>query len=83
MKSGLRITLCASLLLCFSLWLLESHLQDLCNQYRAGSYLAEWLDLKDSGPAPATGEGPPGDKVIVMAKLEEEHTEWVEEELPE
>jgi hypothetical protein len=83
MKSGLRIALCASLLLCFSLWLLESHLQDLCNQYRAGSYLVEWLDLQESGPAPTASDGTPGDKVIVMAKLEEEHTEWVEEELPE
>ncbi|KAJ5833556.1 hypothetical protein N7474_001867 [Penicillium riverlandense] len=83
MKSGMRIALCASLLLCFSLYLLESHLQDLCNQYRAGSYLAEWLDLKESGPARSTGDGTLGDKVIVMAKLEEEHTEWVEEELPD
>jgi hypothetical protein len=41
-----------------------------------------WLDRNDTASTPH-GETTPGDKVIVMAKLEEENTEWVEEELPE
>ena len=84
MKSGLRIAICVGFLLLFSLYLLEAHLQDICNQYRAGAYLVEWLDRKGSGHGPIPiVKGVPDDKVIVMAKLEEEPTDWVQEELPE
>lgn len=83
MKGGLRFAICASALLIFSLYLLEAHLQDLYNQYRAGAYLVDWLDRNGPVHSPASGDGTPGDKVIVMAKLEEEDTNWVEEELPE
>lgn len=83
MKGGLRFAICLTLLLFFSLYLLEAHLQDLCNQYRAGAYLVDWLDRNGPAHSPASGYNTPGDKVVVMAKLEEEHTEWVEEELPE
>lgn len=83
MKGGLRFAICLSLLLFFSLYLLEAHLQDICNQYRAGAYLVDWLDRKNAVQSPGPSYGTPGDKVIVMAKLDEEHTEWVQEELPE
>jgi len=82
MRGNLRLALiCVSSLLLFSLYLLQAHLQDLSNQYRAGAYVVEWLDRNGaSTPVPAPTQG---DKVIVMAKLEEENTEWVAEELPE
>ncbi|KAJ5685654.1 hypothetical protein N7536_008273 [Penicillium majusculum] len=83
MKGGLRIAgFCVSCLVLFSLYLLEAHLQDICNQYRAGAYVVNWLDRNGTTSSPH-GDTTPGDKVIVMAKLEEEHTEWVEEELPD
>lgn len=83
MRGGFRIAgLGVSCLILFSLYLLEAHLQDICNQYRAGAYVINWLDRNDSASRPS-GDTTPGDKVIVMAKLEEEDTKWVEEELPE
>lgn len=83
MRGGLRLALCVTGVLLFSLYLLEAHLQDLCNQYRAGAYLIDWLDRNGPAHRPAHGNITPGDKVIVMAKLEEEPTDWVEEQLPE
>lgn len=83
MKGVSRVAICASVLLLFSLYLLEAHLQDLYNQYRAGAYLVDWLDRNGPVHNAVSGDTPPGDKVIVMAKLEEEDTNWVEEELPE
>lgn len=83
MKGVSRVLICVSVLLLFSLYLLEAHLQDLYNQYRAGAYLVDWLDRNGPIHNAAPGEVTPGDKVIVMAKLEEEDTTWVEEELPE
>ncbi|KAJ5104819.1 hypothetical protein NUU61_002166 [Penicillium alfredii] len=83
MKSGLRIALCATFLVLFSLYLLEAHLQDLCNQYSAGAYLVDWFDSSGRSQTPSASHGTPGDKVIVMAKLEEENTDWVAQELPD
>ncbi|KAJ6110686.1 hypothetical protein N7486_002921 [Penicillium sp. IBT 16267x] len=80
MKSGARIALCVVSLLFLSLYLLESHIQDICNQYRAGAYLVEWWYRKSGSNVPVH-HGTPDDKVIVMAKLEEENTDWVAEEL--
>lgn len=83
MKGVSRVAICASVLLLFSLYLLEAHLQDLYNQYRAGAYLVDWLDRNGPVHNAVSGVTTPGDNVIVMAKLEEEDTTWVEEELPE
>lgn len=83
MKGGVRLAVCVSILLLFSLYLLEAHLHDLYNQYRAGTYLVDWLDRNGPVHSSPSGDITPGDKVIVMAKLEEENTDWVEEELPE
>ena len=84
MRCGFRFILCAILLAFVTLYLLGRHLLDLGDQYRAGSFLMDWWHRNDLQYSripslQATLE----DKVIVMAKLEEEHTEWVEEELPE
>ncbi|KAJ5512609.1 hypothetical protein N7463_002161 [Penicillium fimorum] len=83
MKGGFRIAgFCVLCLVLFSLYLLEAHLQDICDQYGAGSYVINWLDRNGTAPSPHS-EIIPGDKVIVMAKMEEEPTEWVEDELPD
>ncbi|KAJ5381822.1 uncharacterized protein N7496_004250 [Penicillium cataractarum] len=84
MKGALRFALCASLLLVFSLYLLEAHLKDICSQYRAGAYLVDWINRNGAARLATVGNVPvPGDKVIVMARLQEEPTDWVQEELPD
>lgn len=84
MRCGVRLLLCASLLLLFPLFLLEAHLKDLYDQYHAGAYVADWWKYRQSRPnyQDVAHQVHVGDKVIVMAKLEED-TNWVEEELPE
>ncbi|KAL1879006.1 hypothetical protein Plec18167_004301 [Paecilomyces lecythidis] len=84
MKCGWRFVLCFLLLLTVCFVALKRHLQDIYDQYSAGAYLAELLRQHGSDyTAPVPNHGSEGDKVIVMAKLEEEHTEWVEQELPD
>ena len=82
MKCGLRLALSLSLLLTVLLLLLIRHIQDIFEQYSAAAFLADSLS---SHRQHGIGRPPrfPGDKIIVMAKLEEEHTNWVQEELPE
>ncbi|KAH8433245.1 DUF3431 domain-containing protein [Aspergillus melleus] len=84
MRCGFRLALCILLVLLVPLYLIKAHLEDLCDQYRAGAYLVNWLDIE----SPEYEDVLPkhhlsSDKVIVMAKLEEEPTEWVEAELPD
>ena len=84
MKCGFRLAVGISLVLLVPLYLVKVHLEDLCDQYRAGAYLVDWLHINSpeyEGVLPE--HDPSGDKVIVMAKLEEEPTEWVKAELPE
>lgn len=84
MKCGWRLLLCFLFLLAICLFALKQHLQDIYDQYGAGAYLVElWKQHGLQSTALVPNHGSVGDKVIVMAKLEEEHTEWVEEELPE
>ncbi|KAH1711141.1 hypothetical protein KXX35_006660 [Aspergillus fumigatus] len=84
MKSSSRIICCATLLLLIPLYLVKVHLEDFCDQYRAGTYLVDWTKSRYfPQTVPTLPNGQTGDKIIVMAKLEEEHTEWVEEELPD
>jgi hypothetical protein len=84
MKSGYRIALCYSLLLFIPLYFLEAHLADLSGQYHAGAYLLDWLTSNNPQQSrwPAYNDDT-NDKVIVMARLEEEPVHWVKEELPE
>ncbi|KKK14016.1 hypothetical protein ARAM_006249 [Aspergillus rambellii] len=82
MKSAPRIIVCVSLLLFIPIYLLKTLLLDLYDQYSAGAYLVNWINRHHD----QTWKSYPGnarDKVIVMAKLESEPTEWVEEELPD
>ena len=83
MKSGYRIALCFLLLLLIPLYFLEAHLADLCNQYHAGAYLVDWLSNTNPQSQWTAYKGDIKDKVIVMARLEEESVDWVHEELPE
>ncbi|KAL4992018.1 hypothetical protein BDW68DRAFT_173648 [Aspergillus falconensis] len=83
MKSSYRIALCLSLLLLVPLYFLEAHLADLCNQYHAGAYLIEWLSNTSPQSEWTAYKGDIRDKVIVMARLEEEPVHWVHEELPD
>ena len=72
------------------MWLLKSHCEDLWHQYDVPAYVvsayeASWLARE--GHVTPNGTQPSGsnssDKVIVMARLEQEDTAWVAEELPE
>ncbi|PWY91468.1 hypothetical protein BO94DRAFT_513606 [Aspergillus sclerotioniger CBS 115572] len=84
MRWGARVALCAILALLLPLFILKNHLEDLCDQYRAGAYVIDWLNLGSTRKGdifPQRVEQ--GDKVIVMARLQEEHTDWVEQELPD
>ncbi|KAI9035050.1 DUF3431 domain-containing protein [Aspergillus affinis] len=84
MRWGFRLALCILLVLLVPLYLIKAHLQDLCDQYRAGAYLVNWLHINSPEYEDVPPEHvPSSDKVIVMAKLEEEPTEWVEAELPD
>lgn len=86
MRWSLRFALSASVLLIILLLLLKNHLEDLWDQYNVGSYISHsWktafqYGTVDDNPA---FRGEPGDKIIVMAKLEKENTAWVTEHLPE
>ena len=83
MRCGLRLLCCGLLVILVPLYLLERHLHDLYNQYHAGDYVVDWWKYNQPSYKDAAAQTTPGDKVIVMAKLEEEQTNWVEEELPE
>ena len=85
MKGGMRVAICGFILLLSTFYLLEAHLRDVCSRYRAGEYVMDWLvrNSLDHRPVLPANVVVPGDKVIVMAKLREEPTDWVQEELPE
>ncbi|GLB12257.1 hypothetical protein AtubIFM57258_009538 [Aspergillus tubingensis] len=62
---------------------LASHLRDLCDQYRAQEYIIDWFSLERTDQVRISSPGQTGDKVIVAAKLQDEQTEWIEQELPD
>lgn len=45
--------------------------------------MVDWWKYNQPSYKDVAAQTTPGDKVIVMAKLETEQTNWVEEELPE
>jgi hypothetical protein len=68
------------------LFLLKNHLEDLSDQYNVSDYVhASLQNTFHHGTLDyhAPFDGKVGDKVIIMAKLEKEDTEWVAENLPE
>ena len=86
MRWSLRLILSAFFLLSIPLFLVTRHFADIWDQYSISSYIAaSWQTTFRYGTVeniPAF-DGKPGDKVIIMAKLEKENTDWVTEELPE
>jgi hypothetical protein len=84
MGGRLRIILCATLLLLIPLYLLIVDVEDFNDRSRAGTYLIDWVKSQYLPQSiPALPHRTTKEAVIVMAALEEEHTEWVKEELPE
>lgn len=86
MRWALRFALSASVLAFLLLVLLKNHLEDLWDQYDVTSYIgASWKNTFKHGTVQniPTFNGQPGDKVIIMATLEKENTDWVAEGLPE
>lgn len=81
-----RFFLTASIVAIILLLLLKNHLQDLSDQYNVSAYIhASIQNSFHHGTldyhAPFAGEA--GDKIIIMAKLEKENTDWVAANLPE
>ena len=86
MRWSLRFALSASILVILILFLLKNKLEDFWDQYDVTSYIgASWQNTFQHGTVEniPTFSGQHGDKVIIMAKLEKENTDWVAKELPE
>lgn len=86
MRWVLRFFVSASLVAILLLVLLKNHLQDLSDQYNVNAYIHASIQnsfhygtLEHHAPI----AGKVGDKVIIMAKLEKENTDWVAANLPE
>lgn len=85
MKATSRVVTGALVIILVLLVLLTRHLLDLGNQYSAFVYfrtsIANSLFHTQSDYSPPSGVTA-DDKVVVMAKMESEDTEWVARELP-
>ena len=85
MKSSRKLVVSAAGVSILLVVLLVRHLLDLGNQYSALTYartsVAETL-FHASSKAPPTIGSKVEDKVVVMAKMESEDTDWVALELP-
>ncbi|PGH05263.1 hypothetical protein AJ80_08371 [Polytolypa hystricis UAMH7299] len=86
MRYERRIAFFAGTLLLLGLLPLKWQIEDLCDQYVAGAYLASsvkgYFHMYDEY-SPSEMNVEVGDKVIVMARLQEEDATWVQEELPD
>lgn len=92
MKCSLRFAVSIGCFILIAGWFLVRHFKDILDQYSGASYLVDSFyarfhpeslglgSLKDSAEAHNVEVG---DKIIVMAALEEEDIDWVQEELPE
>lgn len=85
MKSIKRVVISALIISTLPLMLLIRHLLDLGNQYSAFAYFQ--ASFRNS-PSHAPSNYPPAvgvdadEKIVVMARLESEDTNWVARELP-
>lgn len=86
MRWTVRFALTASIVSIVLLLILKQHLEDLWDQYNVPAYLRSSFrnsfshgELDHLAPVPGTM----GDKIIVMARLEHEKTDWVAKNLPE
>lgn len=84
MKSINRAVIGALMVLLIPLLLLFRHLLDLGSQYSASTYFRTSVanSLSHAPPKPPAVGIEADDKVVVMAKVESEDTNWVEMELP-
>ena len=86
MRWILRFFVAASLVAILLLLLLKNHLQDLSDQYNVNAYIHASLQNSfhyGTLEYHVSVAGKVGDKVVIMAKLERENTEWVAANLPE
>lgn len=85
MKSSYRIFLTSAIVVLVLFGMLWTHLADLADQYRFGSYIRTSMKqlLLEVPQRQALVGGQGADKVIVMAKMEKEDATWVARELPE
>lgn len=80
----MRIALCSIAFVVCLLLLTRHHLEEIWDQYSVEDYIVDSIFYYVPEEIPDQPEELEwGDKVIVMAKLEEENTDWVKEELPE
>lgn len=86
MRWTVRFALTASIVSIILLLILKQHLEDLWDQYNVPAYLRSSFknsfrhgELDHLAPVP----GKMGDKIIIMARLERENTDWVAKNLPE
>jgi hypothetical protein len=82
MRRPARFLFGASIILLIPFFLLIRKLDEIWIQYNVPAYIQSSIEhgaLEQPPPLP----GAIGDKIIVMAKLEEEDTSWVAEYLPE
>ena len=86
MRLALRFALSASVVLIILLLILKTKFEDIWDQYGVSTYIAHsWKNTFQYGPVqdiPTFG-GEASDKVVIMAKMEKENTDWVAEHLPE
>lgn len=85
-RSTRRFLLLATPFLIIVILLLTPNpVSDIYDQYNVPAYIASSVTQywREPQRASAIKGAKPGDKVIVMARLEEEDTSWVEEELAE
>lgn len=84
-----RVCIIASVLLIVVLLLLKNHLEDIWShwdQYNVSAYVHASVRNSfhhDTLEYHAPSDVKAGDKIIIMAKLEKEDTEWVAANLPE
>lgn len=80
MRCVFRFFVTISALLILPLFLLNRKIADLWDQYNVSAYIRASIAHGDPPTPPIPAET--GDKIIVMAKLEQENTDWVAEYLP-
>lgn len=86
MRLALRFALSASVFLIILLLIVKIKLEDVWDQYDVSNYIAHsWKNTFQHGPVQniPTFDGEASHKVVIMAKMEKENTDWVAENLPE
>ena len=86
MRCAVRLALSAAIVLLLVVFILKEQLESVWHRNSISAYIHDALfdpwhnaDINET----ALWDGRPEDKVIVMAKLEAENTDWVLDHLPE